>query len=166
MSGFPNRPGLASYGPDVVNTRPVRDPSRELSADTFNLMRFQTAGMGLVSARAFFSFTADNPAVQLDRAEAWNPDGNTASPFDDPNITRQNTGEYDVEYTTPVTDRNGDSVALSFAWGFGVVITPSLTVIKTVMVTPLSGTANGVKVAIFNAAGSAEDGNDVAIWIG
>lgn len=166
MTGFPNRPGLSSFGPNVVNTRPVRDPSRELHADTFNLMRFQIAGMGLVVPRAFLHFTADNPAVQLARAETWNPSASTASPFDDPSITRQATGNYNVEYTSPVTDRDGNSVALSFVWGFGVVTTASLVVRKTVQVTPLSGTANAVKVAVFDAAGSLEDGNNVAIWIG
>jgi hypothetical protein len=166
MTSFPNRPDLAALGPDAVDVYPVRDPSRALSAARFNLMKFQLAGLGVVTPLAFLSFSADTSPAVISRAEAWNPSGLTASPFNDPSLTKQATGNYDVEYTTPVTDKDGNSVALSFSWGFGVVVTPSLAVRKSVMVTPLSGTANGVKVCVFDASDALEDGNDVAIWIG
>jgi hypothetical protein len=166
MGGFPNRPDLASFGPDVVNTGIVRDPTRELAAATFNLMRFQVAGLGVVAMRAMLRFSALDPPVQLARAEAWNPKGLTSDPFGDPEITRVGPGEYDVVYPSPVLDQGGASAALSFTHGFGVIGTPSSIVLRHVLVTPLVGNAAGVKVAIFDASGSAVDGEDVAIFIG
>jgi hypothetical protein len=166
MPGFPNRPALTTFGPDAVDTRAIRDPSRELGAATFNLMKFQLAGMGVLSPRAFLQFLADTDRTISARAEAWNPRGLTSSPFAAPTITRIDVGEYDVVYDSPVVDERGEDVALSFRWGWGVVVTPSSTVLKHVMVTPLTGSANGVKVATFDATGTLEDGEVVAILIG
>lgn len=166
MSGFPNRPDLAAFGPDSVNTRAVRDPTRELSATTFNLMKFQLAGLGIVGMRAMLRFTTAQPPVILARAEAWNPRGLTAAPFASPVVTRLGLGLYNVVYTSPVTDEAGNSVALSFTHGIGCTLAASSTVLKHVMVTPLSGSANGVKVAAFSAAGTAEDIGSVAIFLG
>jgi hypothetical protein len=166
MPGFPNRPDLATFGSDAVNTRAVRDPSRELSADYWNLLKYQVAGMGLLAWRAHVRFTANTNPTLLGRAEAWNPRGLTSAPFTNPVLTKLATGRYSVVYASPVTDEAGASVALSFAYGTGFLLTPSLTVLKTVVVTPLSGSANGVHVAVYNAAGALEDGNNVGILIG
>lgn len=166
MPGFPNRPDLATFGPDAVNTRAIRDPSRELSASTFNLMKFQLAGIGIVQPRAFVKLTAADPTVLLGRAEAWNPRGLTSAPFLNPEIVRVGTGNYDVTYASPVTDESGASVALSFGWGVGFIVTPSSTTFRHVQVTPKTGAANAVKVCVFDAAGALQDGSDVAILIG
>jgi hypothetical protein len=145
MGGFPNRPDLASFGPDVVNTGITRDPTRQLSASTFNLIKYQLGGLGVVSMLAMLRFSGADPPVQLARAEAWNPKGLTSDPYG---------------------DQAGAMAVLSFAHGFGVVTTPSLNVLRHVLVTPLSGNAAGVKVCVFDGSGSLVDGEDVAIYIG
>lgn len=166
MSGFPNRPDLATFGPDAVNTRAVRDPSRELDASTWNLLRFQVAGLGIITPRAYLQFLTTAEVTISARAEAWNPRGLTSAPFTAPAITRVGAGNYNVIYASPVTDQAGASVALSFTRGLGFIVTPSAVVLKHVLVTPLVGNANGVKVAVFSAAGALEDGSIVGILIG
>jgi hypothetical protein len=166
MSGFPNRPDLATFGPDAVNTRAVRNPSRELDAAKYNLLKFQVAGLGVLTPRAYLEFLCTAAVTISARAEVWNPRGLTSAPFTPPVITRVGTGNYSVVYASPVTDDLGASVALSFASGRGAVVTPSAIVLQSVMVSPLSGVPNGVKVALFNAAGALADGSIVAIWIG
>lgn len=166
MGGFPNRPDLASFGPDVVNTGITRDPTRQLSASTFNLIRFQVAGLGIVSMGAMLRFSALDPPVLLARAETWNPKGLSSDPFGDPEITRVGAGEFDIVYTSPVLDQGSAAAALSFSHGFGTVTTPSSTVLRHVLVSPLVGNAAGVKVCVFDGAGSPVDGEDVAIYIG
>lgn len=167
MTGFPNRPDLASFGPDFVDTRAVRDPSRELSASVLNLMKFQVAGMGVVMARAHLRFTAVASPVLLARAEVWNPRGLSSTPFQNPEITRVAQGNFEVTYNSPVTDKDGSNVALSFSHGWGFPLTPSSTTFRYVQVTPLSGSANGVKVAIMDAAGALQDVTEgVGIFIG
>lgn len=164
--GFPNRPDLASFGSDAVNTGAVRDPSRALDAAYWNLMKYQVAGIGLVAWRAHLRFVANTGPTIIARSEAWNPRGLTSAPFADPVITRLATGRYSVVYTSPVVDERGANAALSFAYGTGFVVTASLTTLKTVVVTPLSGSSNGVHVAVFGAAGALEDGNSVGLLIG
>lgn len=166
MGGFPNRPDLATFGPDVINTGIIKDPSRQLSAETFNLLKFQVAGLGLTGFRAMLAFLCTGPTSPLARVEAWNPRGLTSDPFGDPTITRIGTGEYDVEYPTPVLDQAGSDAALSFAYGVGMIIEPSQTVLTHVMVSPLLGNAAGVKVAIFDGTLAPIDGYRIAILIG
>lgn len=166
MGGFPNRPDLASFGPTLVDVAAVRDPTREVGAALLNLMRSQLAGMGIVLPLALLRFSAAPSPAVLARAEAWNPRGLTSAPFADPQLTRNGAGDYDVVYTSPVTDADGASAALSFTFGFGTVVTPSQTVFRHVMVTPLSGNSAGVKVRVLDAAGGSIDGHDVAILIG
>jgi hypothetical protein len=167
MPGFPNRPDLASFGPDAVNTRAIRDPSRELSALTWNLAKFQLAGLGIVLPRAMLRFTAVASPQILARAEAWNPRGLTSAPFTDPTLTRVGQGNYDVTYASPVTDETGADVALSFSHGHGGILTPSSTTFRLVQVMPKTGAANAVKVCIFDAAGTLQDVTaGVVIYIG
>jgi hypothetical protein len=170
MGGFPNRPDLASFGPDVVNTGIVRDPTRELAAATFNLMRFQVAGLGVVSMLAMLRFTATDPPVQLARAEVWNPKGLTSDPYGDPQIDRVSVGFYVVSYPSPVVDQSGASAALSFTHGFGMstypvaVVGEELRFLVHVRVSPF--TSNAVRVLIFDGAGAPVDGDGVVIYIG
>jgi hypothetical protein len=167
MSGFPNRPDLASFGPDFIDTRPIRDPEREVGASVLNLMKFQVAGLGVVATRAYVAFTAVNPPVLLARAEVWNPRGLTTAPFQDPTITRIATGNFEVVWNSPVTDKDGNSVAISLSHGFGTELTPSSTTLRHVKVTPLSGNAAGVKVACFDSAGVLTAiTSGVAIYVG
>jgi hypothetical protein len=166
MGGFPNRPDLATFGPDVVNTGIVKDPSRQLSAEIFNLLKYQVAGLGLTAFRAMLRFTCAVSPVPSARAEVWNPRGLTSDPFGDPSITRIGAGEYNVVYPSPVLDQLEASVALSFTHGLGMVSMPSSTTLRHVTVNPLTGESAGMKVCVFNAAGTRVDGDTVVIFIG
>lgn len=165
--GFPHRPDLASLGPTLVDTAPVVNPTKEASAAQFNLLRWQTAGIGLLSYRAWLVFTANSGAQPiLHRAEAWNPRGLSTGPHVNPTITRIGIGNYDVLYPAQVPDDLGVLTTLAFVHGLGEVVTPSQTTFRHVMVTPLSGSPSGVKVVVQDAAGSAVDAHDVSILIG
>ena len=167
MGGFPNRTDLASLGPVLVDSAPVVNPSKEATAGQFNLLRWQAAGLSLVSYRAWLIFTADAGSQPiLHRAEAWNPKGLATGPHVPPTITRIGTGVYDVLYPTQVPDQLDVLTSLAFVHGAGAVVTPSQTTFRHVMVTPLSGSPSGVKVVVQDAAGSAVDGHDVSILIG
>jgi hypothetical protein len=167
MGGFPNRPDLASLGPTLVDTAPVLNPSKEATSAQYNLLRWQAAGIGLLSYRAWLIFTANSGSQPiLLRAEAWNPKGLTTGANAPPVITRIGTGNYNVVYPTQVPDQANELTSLAFVHGVGQVVTPSQTTFRKVMVTPLSGSPSGVKVMVLDAAGSAVDGHDVSILIG
>ena len=163
---FPTRPDLGAFGPDAVNTRAVRSPSRELDARSWNLVKYQLAGLGLITARAYLQFLCTAECTIAARAEVWNPKGLSSAPFTPPVIERVDVGNYSVVYPSPVTDQAGAAVALSFAWGLGAIVTPSALVLRTVLVTPLVGVPSGVTVALFDASGALTDDSVVAIWIG
>jgi hypothetical protein len=167
MGGFPNRPDLAALGPTLVDARPVLNPNQEATAAQFNLLRWQVAGIGLVSHRALLIFTANSGAQPiLRRAEAWNPKGLSTGAHANPTITRNSTGNYDVLYPASVPDELGEMTSLAFAFGQGVVVTPSQTTQRVVVVTPLSGSPSGVKVKVFDSNADGIDGHNVAIFIG
>lgn len=120
-SGFPNRPALGDYGSDIVNTHPVSDPTRELDARYWNLAKFQLAGMGVVTPRVKFTFTSANPAVLLERAEAWNPRALATGAYAPPTVVRNAGGDYTWSYPTQVPDEEGTLYPLSFADAMGWV---------------------------------------------
>lgn len=161
--GFPNRPNRDDFGPESIDTRPVVDARREISAGRFNLAFHQLAGSGLLVPRAAFHFTADDPAVQLGRVEAWNPSRLTTPPFDDPGITRSGVGRYVLEYTSPVTDQEGNSATISFQWAMGFQANADPSVLKHVQASVVAANPNQVDVAIRDSALALEDGNDVVI---
>lgn len=165
--GFPSRPDLAALGPTVTNLHPVGNPEKEATAEQWNAVRWQVAGMGLVCYRAHLIFAAAAGSQPIrSRQEVWNPRALASGAHANPTITRIGTGQYDVVYPSPVPDDLDALVALSFRHGVGVVVTPSQATFRLVMVTPLSGTPAGVKVMVLDAAGSAVDGHDVSILIG
>lgn len=151
----------------MIDSGAVRDPTRQLSAKTWNLLRSQVAGLGLVGPQAFVAFRAQVDPILRAHAELWNPRALTSSPFDPPTITRIGSGEYDIVYSSPVPDRDGSDVALSFPYGgWGHDLLPSNTVLRFVQVSSLSGVANGVKVIVRGFGGAAIDDREVAVWIG
>lgn len=110
MSGLPLRPSRQDYGPDPVNTRPVRDPSRELDGETIGkLMLHQLAGLGAVTARAWLTTRIiAGPDVELaSRAEGWNPNDVQTSPYTPPTVVRAGPGEYTVDYQSEYPDQDG-----------------------------------------------------------
>ena len=58
-----SRPLSANYGEDLLNERPVEDPTRELDADNLNKMKADTAYTARLSAIYFMRITNGGAAV-------------------------------------------------------------------------------------------------------
>lgn len=113
-AGFPVRPSRASFGPEPVNSRPVRDSSREFDGEKYGrLLLFQTAGLGLMSALAWVKLNCQVGPVILARAESWNPNAATGAPYTAPIATRQAQGHYRLEYAPEYPDHTGVLRALA-----------------------------------------------------
>lgn len=164
MSGSPNRPGRDSFGPDVENSAPVRDPRKQIDAGIFNLLMWQTAGMGLVTPRTALLFVAGVGPTIVSRLEAWNAKQLSTGPYADPTLTRNATGDYTVEYPTPVPDELGDDVAISFSWAHAFVVNADPLVLKHAQAAVVAGNTNRLRVGVYNSAGALQDGNTVALF--
>ncbi len=162
-AGFPTRPDRGSFGPEMINTRAVRDPRREIDAALLNLLWHQIAGSGQVVPRVLLHFTAQPSPVIIGRVEAWNPKRLTSAPFVDPGITENATGHYFVDYTSPVEDETGTDVVVSFQWAMGFCVNAAVTTLKHVQCSTPVATPNRIEVAIFDAAGALENGNNVVV---
>jgi hypothetical protein len=163
VSGFPLRPDRDSFGPEVVNTAPVRDSRRQWDASIGNLIAHQCAGLGLVSPRSALAFVADVGPTILGRVEAWNPKRLTAPPFADPGVVRQATGDYLITYSTPVPDEQGVDAAISFQWAAGFIINADPTVFRYAQVA-VDAQTNRLRVAVFNSAFGLVDGSSVVVF--
>jgi len=76
MSGFPNRPSRANFGPTFQDERPVTNPEKEVSAGQVNLLFWQVAGMGLVAPKAVITCTVSGGVVtNVTQALAFDPKG-------------------------------------------------------------------------------------------
>lgn len=164
MSGWPLRPDRDSYGPTFQDTAPVRDPARQISAATFNLLCWQQAGMGLLMPRAMLEFVMGVSPSIVQRAEVWNPERSTVGAFADPTFTRTGAGNYLVEYPTPVPDENGDDVELAFSAALAFVTNADPTVLKHAQAAVVSATPKQVRVCAFSSAAAAQD-NTVCLLI-
>lgn len=164
MSGLPSRPGRDDFGPDVENSAPVRDPRKQIDASIFNLLMWQVSGMGIVAPRTALVFVAQPSPTIVSRLEAWNPRQLTTGAYADPSLTRNATGDYTVEYPTPVPDEIGEDVAISFTWAHAFVVNADPLVLKHAQAAPVAGNTNRLRVGIFNSAGAAQDGNTVALF--
>lgn len=163
MSGFPIRPALSAFGPTIENIAPVRNPTTDLDAAKWNLLKYQAAGLGLMTPRVLFKLTIDNPMALLARSEAWNPSGASTGDYADPSLAYVSTGRGTVEWTTPIPDQNGDDQVVAFSWALGWFGGDPPTTLKWVQAEPVAATPAIITVCVFDAAGSLEDGNDV--WV-
>lgn len=74
MAGFPTRPNKDSFGSDLVDERPVQDPTKEIAAAIFNLKHWQIAGVGIVAAKAVLVATVVGGVVTtVDQLLAFDP---------------------------------------------------------------------------------------------
>lgn len=162
MSGFPLRPDRDSFGPEVENSAPVRDSRRQWDASIANLVMHQCAGMGLVSPRTALVFSAQVGPVVLGRVEAWNPKRLTASPLEDPAITRDGAGNYLVAYTTPVPDEQGIDQAVSFQWAMPIIADADPTVFRHAQAA-VDAQTNQMRVCIFDDLGALVDGSTIVL---
>jgi len=166
MSGFPLRPSLGQFGPDMANLAPVRNPSTDLDAANWNLLKHQVAGLGLVVPRILVKVTVTNPMVLISRSEAWNPTGASTGDFADPTLAYVSTGRGTIQYPTPIPDQNGDNQTIAFSWAFGWYSADPPTTVKLVQAEPIASTPALITVCVFDAANALEDGNDVWVMAG
>jgi len=110
MSGFPVRSSRSDFGPKPVNTRPVRDPERDLDASIGHLLFHQVAGASAAGARAWLAtdIVAGPDVAIAARGESWNPDDIQTSPYTPPIVARSGVGVYTVDYQAEYPDENGD----------------------------------------------------------
>ncbi len=108
-AGFPTRPSRASFGPDPINSRPVRDPAMEFDGEKYGrLMLHQLSGLGVVSAMAWAVLDLLNPTPAiLSRAEAWNPNALVNASYPAPVVSRSAAGLYFFEYAASYPDHSG-----------------------------------------------------------
>jgi hypothetical protein len=167
MSGLPTRPQLSDFGPiTLVDARPVRDPDKELGASSWNLMKHQVAGLGILSPRITAKLTIANPTLLLAHGEAWNPQLKTSGNFAAPTPLYISTGLASLTYLTPVPDEAGNNVGIAFSWGFGFVHLDPPTTFRHVQVTPVAASPHVLKVCVMDAAGTVQNGSDVWIFAG
>jgi len=167
MSGFPTRPALADFGPTtMLNARPVLDADIEPDAAHWNLLKFQAAGMGLLSPRILAKLTINTPTALLAHVEAWNPAGSTSGNFAAPTPTYISTGRCTLTYLTPVPDLLGNDIAIAFSWAHAFVHADPPTTFRSVQATPIAATPHIITVCVFDAAGALQNGSDVWLMAG
>jgi hypothetical protein len=160
--GFPQRPDRDSFGPEVVNSAPVRDSRRQWDASIANLVMHQCAGLGLVSPRTALVFSASPGPAVLGRVEAWNVRRETASPYNDPTLTRTGAGNYLVTYPTPIPDDGGVDQAVSFIWALPIIANADPTVFRHAQAA-VDAQTNRMRVCIFDGANALVDGSTVVL---
>lgn len=163
MSGSPLRPDRDSFGPTFRNSTAVRDPTRQASADSYNLLCWQVAGMGLLAPRAMVIFRAQVGPVLLGRVETWNPKRLSTGAYADPSLVRASAGNYTVEYPSPIPDELAVDQTIAFTYALGFCVNADPTALKHVQVAPVSGNTKQLRVCIFSSAAAAQDGHDVAV---
>jgi len=162
-AGFPTRPARGSFGPDPVNTRPVRDRSRELDGEDIGRLLFhQIAGLGLMIPLARVRMTAQASPILIERFEAWNPQLLTTGDFVDPTLIRVGAGIYTIEYPSPIADHEGTATNLSFRSALGFCDTEDDDDIR---VRARRDTASRVRFTVRDGAGTLVDGENVHVLI-
>lgn len=121
MTGFPVRPSRTTFGPTLVNGGRVRDPTKNVGDDAFNLLFWQIAGMGVVSPRMLLKAVVDpsgaGSVVTSAQKMAW--DSNGAVPAT--TWTYDSLGQYTWTLSAgSYPDKDGASVALG--WLFAIAI--------------------------------------------
>jgi hypothetical protein len=102
MSGFPTRISRSALGPVRRNRNAIIKPDECATAETFNLLLWQLAGMNATAPIAWVLGGADG--TRFASAEAWNPDGDDTLR---PTISRSSAGVYVVTYAATYPDMDG-----------------------------------------------------------
>lgn len=154
MTGFPTRPSRATFGPTPENRYPVVDPAYELDADIGDLMMWQTAGLGAISASAwaFVHYTAPATVAVTYSAEAWDADGAYV-----PTVSRTGAGDYTVTWAATYPDKDAVSQTLSLLWARAHPQSASALSATAV----IEADRHSVRVYIYDAAGAATDADVV-----
>lgn len=105
MSGFPNRPSRAAFGPTYEDEIPVQDPKRELGADTVNLSMWQVAGAGRTLPMALVLYDPNTESI-LYQTLAFDP----RQELGDISIVRDNAGQYTMTFEATYQDQRGSDI--------------------------------------------------------
>jgi len=114
MSSFPTRTGRTAFGPTFENESPVRNPAKEISADTINLLAWNNAGLCQVTPKGVLRVTvaATVPTAQYE-SYVWNPNGSTSVAT----LAFESTGVYSFLFSQSYANYNGASVNISLQLG-------------------------------------------------
>lgn len=139
MSGtLPTRPTADNYGPDLVDSREVEDPTRELGAGTFNAMRHDLAYLGRVAPLLVFY-------VQSDGVVVWvrGPEGVLTS-----QITSTGSAVNAIDWSA--TGVTGSPEATAMDYGIAIVAShTATTAVVHTYDTSLGSEAHGVLVKVW-----------------
>lgn len=108
MSGFPNLPSRASFGPNMQNVRPVRVPETDLSADQVNLTFWQAQGASRTVPSAVIIVDGATPVVTYQ--------GLTFDPelkLDFITLVKNATGSYTLTFDSTYVDQKGNNVSFT-----------------------------------------------------
>lgn len=165
---FPTRPQLSDFGPiTLLNAGAVRDPDRQATAEHWNLIKNQVAGMGLLSPLVAVKFEAFDPIGDiLARSEVWNPQLQTGGSFAAPVPERVSAGRYTLTYPETVPNHLGEEISLAFSWAFAFHHADPPTTIRKVQACPVGATPNVITVICFDATDTLDDGNTIWVFAG
>ena len=124
MTGYPARIIRSDLGGEYQDTAPVRDDTKQISADITNLAFRQMVGVNLTADLAWLIVDIDSLSV-ISRAEAWNPEAGTTGTYAAPVVTDEGGGLYNITYSNDYPDANGDDVPVNFRGAFAQVQEPS-----------------------------------------
>jgi hypothetical protein len=115
MAGLPTRPSANSFGPKRRDRSPVRDLIYNIGAYFVNLVRWNLAGLGQSSSRAWVQATFSSGDITVTSfGDSWG--SQTA-----PTRNRVSAGVYTITYPETVLDADDVEVTPNF---LGATVTP------------------------------------------
>jgi hypothetical protein len=137
--GFPVVPSLLEFGPRTLkNEGAPLNPEKEVSAEQFNLWKWQLAGCGIAVAKAWV--VVSSAGARVAAGAVWNPKGLDAL---HPATAQTATGIYTVTWNAEYPDEQEVDRAITL---YGGMSFPQSTTANLVGVASISGTVCTVKI--------------------
>lgn len=108
MSGFPSRPTRTTFGPPLVNVRPVSQPDKELDAGIVDLAWWQMAGASRTTALAVVIYNGTTQA-RVFQGLAWDA-SNKQAPIP---AVKVGTGQYTFTFASSYPDEKGQQISFT-----------------------------------------------------
>lgn len=107
--GFPTRSNRSAFGPTREDYKPVTDPIRQNSAEDFNLLYWQVAGLDQVTPRAILRCSVSGGVVTTeDQQLAWDAEGALSAIT----WTYHGVGAYEWAFASSYNNEKGSSTSL------------------------------------------------------
>lgn len=158
MAGWPARPNRTAFGGTYVDSRPVRDKTKEVSAKIGNLSFWQIAGMGVTAPLAWAIVNSSGNVVA--HAEAWNPNGDQQAPV----FTSTGTGTGELEYASTYNDEEGNPIPTDLQ-GAVCTLQEAATGIPYSTAFIKAGSSNIIEVETGGSNAGAKDPQDLAFLV-